>query len=75
MEYRKLWIALAVVISGSFIVLGSAGYKMISGPPPIPERVIASNGDLFLTGEQITNGQNVWQSIGGQQIGSDVFSC
>jgi nitric oxide reductase subunit B len=29
-----------------------------------------SERDLFLTGELITSGQNVWQSIGGQQIGS-----
>ena len=70
MPYRKLWIALAIVIIGSFMVLGGAGYKMISAAPPIPDRVVTADGSVLFTGEQIKNGQNVWQSIGGQQIGS-----
>ena len=30
----------------------------------------ASNGDVMFTGEQVQRGQQVWQSAGGQQLGS-----
>lgn len=70
MNYKKLWIALAIVIIGSFAVLGGVGYKMISGAPPIPARVITSSGSLVFDGDAIQDGQGVWQSIGGQEIGS-----
>ncbi len=70
MSNKTLWIALGVVIVGSFLVLGGAGYQMISQAPPIPSKVITSDGKLLFTGETIQDGQNVWQSIGGQEIGS-----
>ncbi len=70
MEYRKLWIALGIVIFASFSVLGIVGYKGIKTAPPIPAQVVTSDGQVLFTGEFIRNGQNVWQSIGGQEIGS-----
>ena len=70
MSNKKLWIALGVVIVGSFLVLGGAGYRMISQAPPIPREVVTTDGKLLFTGETIQDGQNVWQSIGGQEIGS-----
>lgn len=70
MNYKKLWIALAIVITGSFAVLGGVGYKMISGAPPIPSRVVTTEGTLLFNGSTIQDGQGVWQSIGGQEIGS-----
>jgi nitric oxide reductase subunit B len=69
MSYKRYWIALAVVIIGSFAVLGSVGRKMISQAPPIPD-VYSPDGQLLFTGSQITDGQGVWQSIGGQEIGT-----
>jgi len=36
MSYKRYWLALAVVIIGSFAVLGTVGRKMISEAPPIP---------------------------------------
>jgi nitric oxide reductase subunit B len=69
MSYRRYWLALAVVIIGSFIVLGGVGRKMISEAPPIPD-VYSTDGQLLFTGTSITDGQGVWQSIGGQEIGS-----
>ena len=70
MSEKKLWIAFAVVIVGSFAVLGGVGYKMISNAPPIPSRVVTTDGRLVLDEQTIQDGQNVWQSIGGQEIGS-----
>lgn len=69
MNYKRYWVALAVVILGSFAVLGTIGRKMISQAPPIPS-VYSSDGQLLFTGSTITDGQGVWQSIGGQEIGT-----
>jgi nitric oxide reductase subunit B len=42
---------------------------MISGAPPLPD-VYTTDGQLLFTGGSITDGQGVWQSIGGQEIGT-----
>ncbi|HEV2136419.1 MAG TPA: nitric-oxide reductase large subunit [Terracidiphilus sp.] len=69
MSYKRYWIALAIVLVGSFAVLGGVGRKMISEAPPLPD-VYTAGGQLLFTGSQITDGQGVWQSIGGQEIGT-----
>src|ERR1051325_12151582 len=70
MQYKKLWIALAVVIIVSFSVLGGFGYKAIQNAPPIPRQVVTESGRVIFDHDAIQNGQGVWQSLGGQQIGS-----
>ncbi len=70
MKYKKLWWALSIVILGSLGVLGYFGWEIYQKAPPVPKRVITQNGDVLFTAEQIQNGQNVWQSIGGQEVGS-----
>lgn len=69
MNYKRYWVALAVVILASFTVLGTVGHKMISQAPPIPD-VYSADGQLLFTGASITDGQGVWQSLGGQEIGT-----
>ena len=69
MSYKRYWWALAIVIVGSFMVLGGEGCKMIGGAPPLPD-VYTTDGQLLFTGSSITDGQGVWQSIGGQEIGT-----
>ena len=69
MSYKYYWWALAVVIVGSFVVLGGVGRKIISQAPPLPD-VYTTEGHLLLTGSSITDGQGVWQSIVGQEIGT-----
>src|SRR3989440_1822523 len=69
-QYKRLWIALSVVIVVSFAVLGGFGYKAISNAPPIPREVVTRDGRLLFGGDTIQDGQGVWQSIGGQEIGS-----
>lgn len=70
MEYKKLWIALAVVLIASFSVLGGVGYHAIQNGPPTPSQVVTTDGRVLMDGEAIRNGQNVWQSIGGQEVGT-----
>ena len=69
-EYKKYWIALAIVLVASFAVLGGVGYKGIKTGPPIPAQVVTTDGTVLFSGDYIRDGQNVWQSIGGQEIGS-----
>jgi nitric oxide reductase subunit B len=61
---------LALVVIGSFAILGGYGFELYRKAPPIPNRVVTTSGNVIFTGEAIRDGQNVWQSIGGQQVGS-----
>src|SRR5829696_4402745 len=69
-QYKRLWITLCVVVVASFSVLGYFGHRAISQAPPIPREVATTEGRVLFDGETIRDGQNVWQSIGGQQVGS-----
>jgi nitric oxide reductase subunit B len=67
---KKLWIAFTVVVGASFLVLGIYGWDIYQKAPPIPTQVVTPDGKLLFSREEIKDGQNVWQSIGGQQLGS-----
>ena len=69
-SYRKLWLALASVIALSFAVLGYFGSEIYRQAPPVPKRVVTTDGTVLFTGQDIRDGQNVWQSMGGQQVGT-----
>lgn len=69
-SYRKLWIGLITVMVLSFAVLGYYGTEIFRQMPPVPERVTVRGGDTLFTGDDIRDGQNVWQSMGGQEVGS-----
>ena len=70
MNAKRLWIGLAVTLVISFSVLGYFGHEIYVQKPPIPEKVITPQGDVLFTMGDIEDGQNVWQSIGGQEIGT-----
>lgn len=70
MSYKKLWIALGFVLVLSFAVLGGIGVKVINSAPPIPSMVVTTDGRTLFDGSSIMNGQNAWQSIGGQEVGT-----
>ena len=70
MTDRKLWISLILVMVLSFLVLGYFGYDLYHKAPPIPGRVVTADGTVLFTGQDIMDGQNVWQSTGGQQNGT-----
>ncbi|HOO95058.1 MAG TPA: nitric-oxide reductase large subunit [Proteiniphilum sp.] len=70
MTQKKLWIAFALVVGISFAVLLYYGNQIYQQAPPVPERVTNEEGQLLFTGQDIKDGQNIWQSIGGQEVGS-----
>src|SRR5215475_13301301 len=56
---KKLWISFAVVLVVSFAVLGWIG-----------TRIVDSTGAVVVAEGDIGRGQNVWQALGGMQLGS-----
>lgn len=67
---KKLWIAFTLVMGISFAVLLYYGYEIYQQVPPIPEKVVTIEGEILFTGQDIKDGQNVWQSMGGQEVGT-----
>ena len=69
-RFSRSWISLTLVIFLSFAVLLYFGREIYRQAPPIPDQVVSSTGEVLYTGEEIRDGQNVWQSLGGQQMGT-----
>ena len=67
---RKLWLWLIALLAVSFSVLLWVGSEVHRQMPPIPERVVTSSGEVIYTRTDIETGRQVWQSMGGQQLGS-----
>ena len=70
MNTKKLWISFILVMTISFAVLIYYGREIYRQAPPIPDKVMTADGKVLFTGEDIMDGQNVWQSVGGQEIGT-----
>ncbi len=70
MTTRKLWIGFITVMTLSFSVLIYFGREIYRQAPPIPVKVITTDGTVLFTGQNIKDGQNVWQSMGGQEVGT-----
>ena len=68
---KKVWIAFSSVVILSFIALIWVGTEVYQKQPPIPKTVIIQEtGETVFTMEDIQTGQNVWESIGGMEVGS-----
>jgi nitric oxide reductase subunit B len=67
---RKLWLGLAALLVVSFGVLLWAGGEIFRTAPPIPEQVTSTSGQVVYTRADIERGRQVWQSMGGMQLGS-----
>ncbi|MEI8203233.1 MAG: nitric-oxide reductase large subunit [Bacteroidota bacterium] len=70
MNTRKLWIGFIAVMVICFSVLGYFGYEIYLQKPPIPMKVVTASGEQIFTQQEIMDGQSVWQSIGGQEMGT-----
>ncbi len=70
MKAKKLWMGFIAVMVISFGVLLYYGSEIYREAPPIPDKVVADDGTILFTGQEIKDGQNVWQSLGGQELGS-----
>ncbi len=67
---KRYWLLLMCVLVGTFTILGFYGSEIYRQAPPIYSELQDSDGKTLYTKEDILDGQVVWQSIGGQQIGS-----
>lgn len=68
---KKIWIAFTTIVVLSFTALIWVGIKIYQERLPIPEKVLVKNtNEVLFTKENIQRGQNVWESIGGMEVGS-----
>src|SRR6476660_6197872 len=67
---KRLWIAFAVVMVFSFSILGWVGTRIYQEAPPLPDQVVTTDGTVVIPGGDIGKGQNVWQAMGGMEVGS-----
>ena len=67
---KKYWISFSIVIVVSFTVLSWVGTRIYHQKPPIPEKVTTNSGTLVFTKGDIQDGQNIWQAMGGMEVGS-----
>src|SRR5450755_426286 len=67
---KKLWTSFAVVLVVSFAVLGWIGTRIYQEMPPLPARIVDTNGAVVVADGDIGRGQNVWQALGGMEVGS-----
>lgn len=67
---RRYWLAFVAVIVASFVVLGFTGVRIYQMAPPLPDRVVTADGREVIASGEIGRGQNVWQALGGMEMGS-----
>ena len=67
---KRLWLLLAAVFVFSFVILGWIGAEIFRQVPPIPKQVVTTTGEIFIPDHAVLDGQNVWQAMGGMQVGS-----
>ena len=67
---KRLWIVFIAIFVCSFAILGWVGTEIFRQAPPIPREVVTTEGQVFIASEEIQNGQNVWQAMGGMEMGS-----
>lgn len=67
---RRLWFAFGTVMVVSFLILGWVGTRIYQEMPPIPDKFVTTDGVTLIDSGEIAAGQNVWQALGGMQVGS-----
>jgi nitric oxide reductase subunit B len=67
---KRLWALFIVVLVVSFAILGWVGVRIYQELPPIADRVVTTDGVVVINDGDIAAGQNVWQAMGGMQVGS-----
>jgi nitric oxide reductase subunit B len=59
-----------LVVLFGFFVLGLLAYRTYMAHPPVPGRVVESNGNVLFTGSDISKGQRVFLHNGLMEYGS-----
>jgi len=70
MKTKKLWMIFIGILVVCFGIIGFYGHEIYREKPPIPDKVVSTDGTVIFTSQDIEDGQNVWQSIGGQEVGT-----
>ena len=69
-DTNRLWKVLATLLVVSFGILLYFGREIYLAAPPMPSAVVSTTGQAIYSRDDIETGRQVWQSIGGQQLGS-----
>ena len=67
---KKLWVSFVLVFFLSFAVLGWIGTRIYQKMPPLPDAVVTTEGAVVIPSGDVEHGQNVWQALGGMEVGS-----
>ena len=67
---RRLWLLFSAVMLFSFLVLGWIGTRIYQEMPPLFDKVVTTDGNTLIDSGDVSAGQNVWQSLGGMEVGS-----
>src|SRR5215813_12281498 len=67
---KRLCLIFIGIFAFSFAILGWVGSEIYRQKPPIPVEVVATDGRTMVTGAEVSDGQNVWQAMGGMEVGS-----
>jgi nitric oxide reductase subunit B len=67
---KNLWTSFAIVFVLSFAFLGWIGTRIYREMRPIPMRIVSSDGTVVAGDGDVGRGQNVWQALGGMEVGS-----
>jgi nitric oxide reductase subunit B len=67
---KKLWLIFGAVFVFSFSILGWIGTEIFRQAPPVPRSVVTTDGKTLVGDNEVSDGQNVWQAMGGMQVGS-----
>ncbi|QEG35187.1 nitric-oxide reductase large subunit [Bythopirellula goksoeyrii] len=67
---KQLWLFFGLVMVVSFAVLGWIGVRIYQEVPPLIDQVVTTEGQIAIDKGEIQAGQNVWQSLGGMEVGS-----
>ncbi|MGD8709271.1 MAG: cbb3-type cytochrome c oxidase subunit I, partial [Ectothiorhodospiraceae bacterium] len=69
-QTRRLWWILGILFFLSFGALALIGGDIARQAPPVPKAVVSESGQTIFTRSDIQRGRQVWQSAGGQEVGS-----
>ncbi|MGC4028784.1 MAG: nitric-oxide reductase large subunit [Steroidobacteraceae bacterium] len=67
---RRLWWGLGALLVASFGVMLWLGREIYHQAPPVPEQVVTTSGRVVYTHADFDAGRQVWQGMGGMQLGS-----
>ena len=67
---KRLWWGLSALLAVTFAVMLWMGREIHQQAPPLPTKIVTESGQVVFTKEELETGRQVWQSFGGQQIGS-----